>query len=100
MALRASRNWPPSEKLSGVTLRTPMISVRSPSTSLRDGRRNVNFFRRIMALIKTQSPPRAETRDEKDGARNSVGLCKLFSGKLLRIGGRVVGGAMDNARTA
>src|SRR5579872_1362591 len=100
MALCASRNLPPSEKLSGVTLRTPMIRVRSPSTSLRDGRCNVNFLRRVMAPIRTQSSPRAEIRGEEDVADNSATVGKLFRSKLLRIGGRVVGSAMDNAHAA
>ena len=37
MARSAVRNLLPSEKLSGVTFRTPMISVRLPSVSVRAG---------------------------------------------------------------
>jgi len=40
-----SRNLPPSEKLSGVTFRTPITSVRSPRTSVREGRRSRNVRR-------------------------------------------------------
>src|SRR6266481_355893 len=45
IALCGSRNLPPSEKLSGVTLSTPMTSVRSPSTRVREGSFSRNVFR-------------------------------------------------------
>src|SRR3984957_6033669 len=47
-AASALRKIPPSEKLSGVTLRTPITSVRSPSNSVLEGKRSLNLRRRNM----------------------------------------------------
>ncbi len=44
-AVSGFKNNPPSEKLSGVTFSTPIISVRSPSFSVRFGNRNLNCRR-------------------------------------------------------
>jgi len=44
IACSSAKNFPPSEKLSGVTFSTPITSVRSPRTSLLEHSRRLNFF--------------------------------------------------------
>ena len=48
MARLVSRNFPPLEKLSGVTFKTPITRVRSPRTSVREGRFRRKICRRFM----------------------------------------------------
>src|ERR1019366_6100236 len=68
MAACESRYAPPSEKLSGVTLSTPITSVRSPRSSVREGRCRRNCLRwNMVTIIQNHTE-----EDHTEGGENSL----------------------------
>src|ERR1700687_3896073 len=85
IALCGSRNLPPSEKLSGVTFRTPITRVRSPSSSTPE-RKCSRYFRRLS--IHPEFYLEQEKRSRVLFSVNSAhlcGLCVRFCSESIQV---------------